>query len=70
MQRALAAYYKHDVDLTAAWPVKSRCLHCVVGGLEYVKLANASRTLAVFRVRTFDGMLKRMKRWPAALDDL
>lgn len=36
--------------------------------LSYVVLRNSNRTLAVFRVRN-DGMLKRLKRYPAALDE-
>ena len=35
-------------------------------GLSYVVLSNTGGVLAVYRVRT-DGVLKRMKRWPAAL---
>lgn len=35
----------------------------------YVVLENASRILAVYRVRN-DGMLKRLRRWPIELDTL
>ena len=38
-----------------------------VDKLSYVVLKNGNRTLAVFRVRN-DGMLKRLKRYPAGLD--
>jgi hypothetical protein len=37
-------------------------------GRTYVVLENASETLAVYRVRT-SGVLKRLKRWPAAVAD-
>lgn len=39
-------------------------------GLDYVVLRNVSGVLAVYRIRIVNGapMLKRMKRWPAALD--
>ena len=36
-------------------------------GRLYVRLANAHTVLAVYRVRN-DGMLKRLRRWPADLD--
>ena len=35
-------------------------------GLQYVALENVSGVLAVYRIRK-DGMLKRMKRWPAGI---
>ena len=34
----------------------------------YVALRNGSDTLAVYRVRN-DGMLKRLRRWPAAVEE-
>ena len=39
-------------------------------GLFYVRLEGTNGTLALYRVRTVNGepMLKRMKRWPAALN--
>jgi len=37
-----------------------------VDGLDYCVLRNASGVLAVYRVRN-DGMLKILKRWPAAI---
>jgi hypothetical protein len=36
-------------------------------GHEYIVLRNVNGTLAVYRVRN-DGFLKRLKRWPVALD--
>jgi hypothetical protein len=36
-------------------------------GKEYVELHNTNGTLAVYRVRN-DGKLKRLRRWPEALD--
>jgi hypothetical protein len=35
----------------------------------YIALRNSRATLAVYRVRN-DGILKRLRRWPAALDEL
>ena len=66
VRRALAAYYKAAATQggTPMQPSKphvtrheSRC---------YVVLANGRGTLAVYRVRT-DGVLKGLKRWPAAV---
>jgi hypothetical protein len=37
-------------------------------GKLYVRLLNTRGTLAVYRVLT-NGMLKRLKRWPAAIDE-
>lgn len=37
-------------------------------GLGYVVLTGTEGTLAVYRVRPDNLMLRRMKRWPAALD--
>lgn len=67
--RALAAYLK-------AWDGSGQLQQpgevCEVDheGLQYVRLSNIGGTLAVYRVRTVNGapMLKRLKRWPAALD--
>ena len=42
--------------------------HVNLDGREYVRLANVNGVLAVWRVRN-DGMLKRLKRWPAELED-
>lgn len=36
-------------------------------GLHYVRLANVNGTLAVYRVSNA-GQLRRLKRWPSALD--
>ena len=37
-------------------------------GRDYVVLRNVNGTLAVYRVRN-DGLLKRLRRWPAALKE-
>lgn len=34
----------------------------------YIALRNGSDTLAVYRVRN-DGILKRLRRWPAAVEN-
>lgn len=39
---------------------------CEVADRSYIALKNGNGVLAVYRVRN-DGMLKRLKRWPAEL---
>jgi hypothetical protein len=64
LRRALAAYFKSGGQDQPAGDsgVKS------VDGLDYVRLKNVGGTLAVFRVDTV-GRLKRLKRYPKALDE-
>ena len=38
-------------------------------GKLYVVLSNIKRTLAVYRARPSDGVLHRLKRWPAEVAD-
>jgi hypothetical protein len=69
--RALAAYYRvlarrHRVNL----PVDALPSHIVeetIAERDYIIIGNGYRTLAVYRVRS-DGLLRRLKRWPKALD--
>ena len=37
-------------------------------GRRYVVLKNVNGPLAVYRVRSNDGVLRRMKRWPVELE--
>lgn len=67
--RALAAYLK-------AWDGSGRLEQpgdiCEIerDGLRYVRLSNINGTLAIYRVRIVNDVpvLKRLKRWPATLD--
>jgi hypothetical protein len=68
-RRAIAAYFRsekadgiHSPDQPAntSGPVDHQ-------GKTYVVLRNARCTMAVYRVRT-SGQLKRLRRWPAALE--
>lgn len=36
-------------------------------GLHYVVITNANGVLAAYRVRPSDGVLRRLKRWPAGI---
>lgn len=65
--RACAAYFKtegHD----AAQPSEIDSGEIEHGGKRYVALRNRDGILAVYRVRN-DGMLKRLRRWPSALEE-
>jgi hypothetical protein len=68
LQRALAAYYSGagvhgpGVDEPSMAVSGERGLN----GKDYVVLANAYKTLAVYRIKP-DGFLRRLRRWPAAL---
>jgi hypothetical protein len=37
-------------------------------GLRYVVLVNVSGVIAVYRVRTDNGLLRRLKRWPVEIE--
>lgn len=62
-RRAFAAYFKSGG--TAQPSGSSGAI--IVDGLKYVHLHNSGQTLAVYRVDTV-GRLKRLKRWPKAID--
>lgn len=65
MRRALAAYFRSGgTDQPSARASGIRHL----GSLGYAVLRTSDRMLAVYRVRS-DGMLKRLKRWPAQLEE-
>lgn len=62
VRRAFAAWFRSggtDQPANTSDMVK-------LGGLGYVVLRSVRGPLAVYRVRN-DGMLKRLKRWPEAL---
>jgi hypothetical protein len=65
-RRALGAYFRYATDR----PDQPSSASGVVehDGRRYVVLHNVTGVLAVFRVRR-DGMLKRLRRWPAAVAD-
>jgi hypothetical protein len=65
VSRAFAAYFRAGgIDQPANY--SGVVIH---DGKRYVILVNANTILAVYRVRN-DGMLKRLRRWPAALREL
>jgi hypothetical protein len=83
-RRAFAAYYRTEGDANARTEGDANArtegdANAVVDqpadtsgvveheGKTYVVLHNARGTLAVYRVRN-SGLLKRLRRWPAALD--
>jgi hypothetical protein len=64
LRRAIAAYHRAgELERTGD---TSRVVRRQE--LTYVVLrSKAGDVLAVYRVRTYDGVLRRMKRWPAAV---
>lgn len=65
--RAYAAYFKHEGH-DAPQPAETDSGATEHGGKQYVALRNRNGMLAVYRVRN-DGMLKRLRRWPPALEE-
>lgn len=62
-RRAFTAYFRTG-GLEPPQPGSATTAHA---GKQYVVLRNAGGVLAIYRVRN-DGMLKRLKRWPPALE--
>ena len=63
VRRALAAWYRGGgTDAPAGGYVTE------LDGREYVVLTGPDAPLAVFRVRAFDGVLRRMRRWPKEVE--
>lgn len=68
--RAMAAYYRAAAREPGPGepPIPGRDSYVIDhGGKAYVVLTNVNGLLAVYRVRT-DGMLKRLRRWPVAIE--
>ncbi|MDE2081092.1 MAG: hypothetical protein KGI90_07060 [Burkholderiales bacterium] len=67
LRRAFAAYFRSAAGEGGVplQPSKSSSVE-TIDGLDYVVLRNVKGPLAVYRVRN-DGMLKGLKRWPAAI---
>jgi hypothetical protein len=62
-RRALAAYFRTG---GTGQPDGSPAL-VEVDGKQYAVLGNGDTVLAVYRVRAYDGVLQRLKRWPASI---
>lgn len=69
VDRALAAYHraKRSPGEVYKQPSRSDSGEVEHASKRYVVLANVNGILAVYRIKV-DGFLKRLKRWPAALD--
>lgn len=65
-QRAIKA---HTGKLGAQQPAADLSGPATHGGLDYIVLRNLGGVLAVYRVLPISKTLKRLKRWPAALND-
>lgn len=66
-RRALAAYFRSGGDF-AAIPSEGNSGLMFHNDKAYIALRNGSDTLAVYRVRN-DGILKRLRRWPADVEN-
>jgi hypothetical protein len=63
LRRAFAAWFR-----TGGTDQPANDSHVVeYDGKLYVVLRNLNGVLAVYRVRAYDGILKRLRRWPAEL---
>jgi hypothetical protein len=69
MKRAMAAYFRYGDAEEQAQPNAADSCIAEVEGRQYAVLRNVNGVLAVYRVRN-DGMLKRLKRWPASLEEI
>jgi hypothetical protein len=69
IDRAMAAYYRAKRSPQEVYQQPSRSDSGAVeyAGKRYVVLANVNGILAVYRIKV-DGFLKRLRRWPAALN--
>lgn len=69
LRRAFSAYFRtaQNGSESLQQPSSASAVCTTADGRHYVVLRNVSGLLAVYRVRTPDGTLKRLKRWPAEL---
>lgn len=70
VRRAFAAYYRSAPAGGSLPEPANTSFLCDLDGKQYVVLGNMNGVLAVYRVRTYDGILKRMRRWPAELGEV
>jgi hypothetical protein len=66
VSRAFAAYFRGG-GAGAEQPASTSGL-VEHEGKQYVVLHNANGILAVYRVRSYDGILKALKRWPKKIE--
>lgn len=69
LRRAFSAYFRtaKNSGESLQQPSSDSAVCATADGRHYVVLRSVSGILAVYRVRTPDGTLKRLKRWPAEL---
>ena len=70
MERAFAAWFRGSrTGLTPAYPSQTMSdERTLPDGRHYVVLANSYQILGVYRVKP-DGFLRRLRRWPKALEE-
>ncbi|MBR0568008.1 hypothetical protein J5J83_17945 [Azoarcus sp. L1K30] len=69
LKRAIAGYFRYGDSATTNQPSTADSGVVEHEEKQYAVLRNVNGVLAVYRVRT-DGVLKRLKRWPAAIEQL
>ena len=69
LPRAFAAWFRGSTTgATPAYPSESTSRDdIIVQGKHYVVLANSYQVLGVYRIKN-DGLLRRLKRWPKAVE--
>lgn len=69
LSRAFTAYFRKSVrdNLVAMQPSNGSSVESI-GNRSYVVLRNINGILAVYRVRSSDGILKGLNRWPKQLE--
>lgn len=71
LSRAHAAYFEagQNEGGEPLQPSRDSGVETTADGRSYVVMRNVSGVLAVYRIRTPSGALKRLKRWPAVLEE-
>lgn len=69
ISRAISAYYRAAGTQHGVYPSRQVCALEIHMGREYVVLRNGAGVVAVYRVRAYDGILKRLKRWPGSIQN-
>ena len=63
--RAIAVHLRKPGALR---PAADLCGPATAGGFDYIVLRNLGGVLAVYRVMTHSRVLKRLRRWPKAVE--
>lgn len=67
VSRAFRAYWRTESVQRSAFPHRDWSKLESHFGREYVVLRDPRGVIAVYRVRAYDGILRRLKRWPRSI---